>query len=118
MDLEGGVVGRRRVEEALEWGAGEGGRTEVGHGRRRGAARWLLLLGMRRSLLGRDAGRVGVAAGGHVGGCKREIGGVGIWALGFGLRRGWRWRFFRRKGPECYSFLFFEIERERGIMYL
>jgi hypothetical protein len=33
VDLEGGVVGGRRVEEALEGGAGEGGRAEVGHGR-------------------------------------------------------------------------------------
>jgi hypothetical protein len=66
------------VEEALERGAGVGRRAEVGHGRRRRAAwRLLLLLGMRWARLGRGAGRVGVAAGGHGGGDWASPRGVG-----------------------------------------
>jgi hypothetical protein len=82
-------VGRRRVEEALERGAGEGRWAQVGHWRRRGTARLLLLLGVRWARLGRAAGRVWVAAGGHGGdgggGGKRKIGsrwGWGNWGLG------------------------------------
>jgi hypothetical protein len=66
VDLEGGVVGLRGVEEALEVGAGEVGRAKVGEGSCWGAA-GLLLLRMRRARLGRGARRVGVAAGGHGG---------------------------------------------------
>jgi hypothetical protein len=85
VDLEGGVVGLRGVEEALEVGAGEVGRAKVGEGSCWGAASLLLLrMRMRRARLGRGARRVGVAAGGHGGSDgerdRSDLGGE----LGFG----------------------------------
>jgi hypothetical protein len=90
MDLEGGVVRLRGVEETLERGAGEVGRAEVGEGRCRGAAG--LLLQVRRTLLRRGAGRVGVAAGGHGGGRRGARDQI---SMVWGARVWRRWRLAR-----------------------